>query len=282
MESNLDLNAAGDIILNLGDLASQNPTIEAEPFQPDNATYQAALQAALIADGLDSAATLLQAAVNDLGSAYTSSYAITPAMGIQENLPAGYVLYTDPVGKRGYSSSLEPDYPPSSVSLHKRFSLEDALELGNDLLTSDLVDAICEVCEDFSDAEDAYNAAVALYQLTHPTASPPPAELATVSVTSSVGVTVPPNYVLASDESGDSVTCVDCSLTVSSIELEGQVMVVLATNSILSAVLNVTYSATSNLVLGLTSTGAYSGSFDTALSTQQMTSLSSPNIFNIA
>ena len=59
-------------------------------------------------------------------------------------------------------------------------------------------------------------------------------------------------------------------------------VVVLATNTIISAVITGTLSSTSNLILGLVSTGAYSGSFDTAINTFELPSLSAPNIFNIA
>ena len=282
MKSNLVKDAAGDILLNLGPLATQTPNVVVEPFQPDNATYQKALQDAMAADELDSVATLLQAAVDDLASAWGSTYAITPSMGITEILPSGWEPYSDPVDKRSNSARrFEQGYAPSTQHLSKRFSLTDALNLGNSILTNDLVDAICEPCDNFNDAENAYNAAVALYQMTHPQQDPP-AEIATVSVTSNVQVTVPANYPLYKDGAGNSINCANCGLTVSSIDIQGQVMVVMATNTILFATLNVTYDATSNLVLGLKTAGAASGSFDTALTTQPLTTLSSPGIFNIA
>lgn len=282
MEKSLVKDAAGDIILKLGPLATQTPIIVVDAFQPDNATYQQALQDALTADGFDSVDTLLQAAVNDLASASGSAYAITPSMGIMEILPQGWELYTGPVDKRSYSAKRsEPEYAPSTQHLSKRFSLSDALSFGNDILTNELVDAICETCSAFSDAEDGYNAAVALYQMTHPKQEPP-AEVATVSITSNAKVTVSANYPLYHDNAGNSINCANCGLSVSSIVIQGQVMVVLATNSILFATLNVTYDATSNLILGLTTSKAASGSFDAALSTMPLATLSSPGIFNIA
>ncbi|KAI9732131.1 MAG: hypothetical protein M1834_004227 [Cirrosporium novae-zelandiae] len=309
-------NDDGYIQLYLGAMATQTPTIEVDDFKPDDADYQAELQAALAADLLDTPEIILDNTLTALASAADLDYAITDDDNVQETLPEGYSLYegdddtsaSSTASSSDSASATATDSATSSDSTfatstsitvatlvpekrsftpEKRFSLPSwlttALDYLDDFLTDDLIDALCEICSDYSDLKDGYQAALALYQILHPSSSTyPPVTQADVYVTSTVTITVPANSLLASTSRGDKMYCVNCNLAVSSLKLEGVLIVVVDTKSVLGAAVTCTYSATSNLVMSLTTVTAYSSSIDVALSTLALSSLTATNIFTIA
>ena len=224
-------NSAGDIVLNLGPLATQTLTFETQPYQPDNATHQALLQAALAAEGFDPVATLLNDAVNGLGGALSTPYGITTEMGIQKILPSGYTLASSVASSLASAadstttSVVEPTAYPLRRAVRRRDIgrrgvLDDIKDIGedaNDIITNPLVDALCETYDDVSDLEDNVTASEALWALTLPGATPPPATEADITLTATLSVTSPPNSVMTAEESGNSVVCVNCRLSGSSL-----------------------------------------------------------------
>lgn len=124
-----------------------------------------------------------------------------------------------------------------------------------------LLELICKLKELYDSVHDAYEQRDAIkcalngcvFQL-------PPSTYWDYTYSWNAKYTIPPQT-LASSTVG-TISCVDCSLTVSEIKFQGRVMIVLSTGEIQSAYMTPTVSWTGNLVMGMVSTGAFSGSWN--------------------
>ena len=101
-------------------------------------------------------------------------------------------------------------------------------------------------------------------------------------VDSYVTETLAANQLLLSDNFGQTVKCVKCGLSISHIKVEGVVLAVVATNSIISALLTVTTTMTSDLLFSFYTIGPDGYSFETSLGSLDLQALNVPNIFVIS
>ncbi|CCG82023.1 Putative uncharacterized protein [Taphrina deformans PYCC 5710] len=271
----LSYDSTGEIAAPTMTAIAQVQSIDVEAQLKDS-VLQAANQAKLTGAGLLSPDALLATSEDALVGNAAQAYAITSDMKITEVFPSGIDTLTDS------GNTKRAVYTPTSQSeAVKRGLFGDILNSFNDLLTSDLITAMCETCDDIKTLEDGYNSAVALYDITHPKSQPPPLNKWDTTQQLYTKIGYPAGGLVQGDSGSGKLICTNCGIEVSSLVIQGTIVVVIATSSIITAVVQVTMNSVSNLVFDMETTGAATGSFDSTLSTTVIESLSVSNVFTI-
>jgi hypothetical protein len=125
----------------------------------------------------------------------------------------------------------------------------------------DYIELVCDLKEIYDDVTWAYNNRAAIKcVLTGCYMNVPVSEYWQFTESWYADFDVPPQT-LAQGSTG-TISCVDCSLTVSSLQFDGKVTVSLTDGSLLGAYLTPTVSWSGNVVMGMSSTGPFSGQWD--------------------
>ncbi|KAJ5547306.1 hypothetical protein N7494_004891 [Penicillium frequentans] len=266
-----------------GNIAVTVPAVTANTttpvYNPDsNSTQQAALEDALQNAGLPSPDSMWNQTASDLAG-HCSNGVYVPAT----------TVYTKRAPQSPRRRSYPKSYPTETYHRHrrsliaKRSGLDDETwwkylwegacsDIVGDILEAldeelgALAELICDLKDLYDDVEEAYanrnaiectwtgcylEVVVATYWNFTYTASAEYEIPAQTLVQSSVG----------------KLSCVDCGLSISSLEFVGSVMIATSTGKVMSAFMTPTMSWTGNLVMGLETTDAWSGewtyNFDT-------------------
>lgn len=154
----------------------------------------------------------------------------------------------------------------------------DALELG------------CDAKDIYDNAPAAYHAVSCMfagncfttqYYTSYITKTTTTGMAYTYTDTYSVSMDFPEDSVVFGQNSG-VVTCVNCGISVSSIQISGSISIYLPTGTITAATLALTESAVANLVFSLDTYGPSSGNFSYAFSTVTFDTQTVSGVFEIA
>ncbi|KAH8804446.1 hypothetical protein F5884DRAFT_901629 [Xylogone sp. PMI_703] len=125
----------------------------------------------------------------------------------------------------------------------------------------EIAELICDLKEFYDDVDEAYKNRDAIKcVLTECYINIPTSEYWDFTSSWTADFEVPPQP-LASGPTG-TVSCVDCSLSVTEVKFQGRVMVNLQNGKLEAAYMTPTVSWSSNLVMGLTATDAFSGTWN--------------------
>jgi len=125
-----------------------------------------------------------------------------------------------------------------------------------------IIDLICLMKEIFDDAEEAYeNRGAIQCVLIYCWINVPPSEYWNFTYSWNANFDIPPQTLVES--SVGTVSCVDCSLSVSEVQFEGSVMILMSSTPVLQAAyITPTVSWSANLVFGLEATAAWEGDWN--------------------
>ena len=252
----LTYDSDGNILMSIApklDVALPEPD-----YQPNNATEQAALAAALDAAGLDDPASLIGAAKNSLagnchskGNSNSSSQLVTP-----------------------------------SKRLRKRISWDDVWDVGcndfteallDDTTAGDVVGLAC-AGKDIYDNKDAI---ACMFTGCWNSKPADPTYKYNFDYSWLASFYFPANGKVVSWTDGSALTCVDCSYTISELAITGEITAVLATGEIKGASITVKESSKANMYFDLLANHPLSTNWSSSMSTQTLDSISVSGVFHI-
>lgn len=282
-----------------------------EPLRLNDTVYQTSLLANFTADGLDTGENLTLTSIEALNSMLGNASAngtisnITEIMGV--NLVVGAMLgnvsfddsvvvnatlmkrgssYPAPVHalrlprKEPYRSRALSDLAVRTNHSHALARRDDGWDTFFDIMGDDLIGELCEVCGLISAGRDLYNGIKCLFG-----GCPAPKQVQALEGTfthqTKISVAYNPNALVFIDR-GTRVNCVKCGITVSSLRIEGKVVVIPSEGTLVSAVVTVAMSSVSDLLYNVFTPGAYSGGFEIAASSMQLESLTAPGVVTMS
>jgi hypothetical protein len=279
-----------------------------ETLDLNGTAYQASLQVNFTDDGFDSPENLTISSIEALNAMYGNGTLngtisnITEIAGI--SLVSGVLLNNETFNGTTINATLVKRGAPASNGIkdlksrriHRSYALSDLMmqnhqleRIGKrddgwdtffDIMGDDLIGEICEPCGLISAGRDLYNGLKCLFG-----GCPAPKQVmaleGTFTQVTKISVAYNPNALIFIDR-GTRVNCVKCSLDVSSLRIEGKVVIIPSENGVVSAVVTVAQSSVASLLYNIYTPGAYSGGFDIAAASLQLDSLTAPGVITMA
>lgn len=254
--------ANGNIAVSMPNATQQTAT--PSPYNPNpDPAQQAASEAALEAAGLPSPGSMFNTTQAAIGGHCSNG------------------LYVPPTSKRSLIFSQvaarQPRASPSTIK-KRDDNIDDETwwtylwDVGCDDLVDEIIDAlneevgaiielICALKEIYDDVREAYDERAAIQcVLDSCYIDAPTSKYWDYTYSWDADFDVPAQPLVAG--ATGTVSCVDCSLSVSEVQFQGRVMVSLVSGEVQAAYMSPTVSWSANLVMGLSSTGPFSGSWD--------------------
>jgi hypothetical protein len=286
-----------------------NETAGTESLRLNDTVYQASLQANFTADGHDTGDQLTMDSIDALNSMFGNGSSngtisnVTEIMGVTlvvgamlGNVPFNDsvvvnatlmkrdVSYAAPAHARSRDERLPPylssDITASDNRHHALTKRDNGWDTFFDIMGDDLIGELCEVCGLISAGRDLYNGIKCLFG-----GCPAPKQVQALEGTfthiTKISVAYNPNALVFIDR-GTRINCVKCGITVSSLNIEGKVVIIPSEGTVVSAIMTVAQSSVSDLLYNVYTPGRYNGGFELAVSSLQLDSLTAPGVVTMS
>lgn len=284
MASGIKYNSNGHISATFAGATTSAAFAASTPNAADTAS-QAVLQTQLAAAGLPVATQVFSSAADALSSAGLSAQPSASSVfddDDDESDDESETVVAKKIVSRSADTSLSKRSPMSKFRLDKRhYSFGDFLDDVDTYACNDFVTGLCEYVEDACDIKDGVEAIYCLatqcYQSTTTTT------LTEYPIDQKSSFTMP-GFVggIVHQGAKSSLSCISCGMTISNLEVSGSLIVNLQDMTVTGMTLVLEQDSVAKFDMSLDSGGADTGSWSYVMSTYNIETITSANVFSIS